>query len=84
MDSDTSRTPSRTPSRTASRASSSKFGQNDDDEEAGMLHLTFDFLKPDKIKDKDGRRPSDPDYDPRTLHVPKEFMNKQSPGHQQW
>jgi len=78
----TSRTPSRTPSRTASRASSSKFDQNDD--EPGMLHLTFDFLKEDKLKDKEGRRPSDPDYDPRTLHVPKEFLNKQTPGHQQW
>lgn len=49
-----------------------------------MLHLTFEFLKPGKVKDSHGRLESDPEYDPRTLFVPAAFMQKQSPGHQQW
>ena len=42
------------------------------------------FLKPDTIKDKDGRRPSHPDYDARTLKVPDDFLGQQTPGHRQW
>jgi DNA mismatch repair protein MSH6 len=31
----------------------------------------FDFLKPENVKDKDGNRPDHPDYDKRTILVPK-------------
>ncbi|CAB0010867.1 unnamed protein product [Nesidiocoris tenuis] len=44
----------------------------------------MDFLKPEKIKDASGRRPSDPDYDCRSLYVPKDFLLDQTPGHKQW
>ncbi|BES93758.1 DNA mismatch repair protein [Nesidiocoris tenuis] len=47
-------------------------------------HLQMDFLKPEKIKDASGRRPSDPDYDCRSLYVPKDFLLDQTPGHKQW
>ena len=47
-------------------------------------HLSFEFLQPDEIKDKDGRRPDDPDYDCTTLHVPSKFLEKQTPAHRQW
>lgn len=56
------------------------------------LHLAAS--QPDKIRDAQRRRPSDPDYDPRTLFVPEGFLSKQSPGlyqlsmicsgHRQW
>ncbi|KAI6241441.1 DNA mismatch repair protein [Aphelenchoides fujianensis] len=36
-------------------------------------HLTYESGDPD-----------DPDYDPRTLFVPPDFMKKRSPGHRQW
>lgn len=47
-------------------------------------HLTYDFLKPENIKDKAGRRPDHPDYDPKTLYVPSEFLKKQTPTQKQW
>uniref|UniRef100_A0A0K0EKX1 DNA mismatch repair protein n=2 Tax=Strongyloides stercoralis TaxID=6248 RepID=A0A0K0EKX1_STRER len=52
--------------------------------EDNFVHLTFDFLKPDKIKDANGRRPDDPEYDGKTLYVPESFIQKQTPAHRQW
>lgn len=42
-------------------------------------HLKLDFLQPDKIMDKQKRRPDHPDYDNRTLYVPEEFKAKVTP-----
>lgn len=39
-------------------------------------YLTYSWLKDDKIMDKKKRRPDHPDYDHRTLFVPKEFLEK--------
>uniref|UniRef100_A0A7E4W282 MUTSd domain-containing protein n=1 Tax=Panagrellus redivivus TaxID=6233 RepID=A0A7E4W282_PANRE len=47
-------------------------------------HESFDFLKPEKIRDANKRRPDDPDYDPKTLYVPPDFLKQQTPGHQQF
>lgn len=47
-------------------------------------HESFDFLKPDKIRDGFKRPMSDPEYDPKTLWVPPDFHQKQTPGHRQW
>ena len=47
-------------------------------------HTSLDFLRPEKIRDKDRRRPDDPDYNPRTLHVPESFLNNQTPAQRQW
>ena len=46
----------------------------------------FAFMAPDKIRDANKRRPSDPDYDPSTLHIPLEWFkaNKISDGQRQW
>lgn len=55
-----------------------------DDEPTQWIHLTLDFLQPNKIKDASGRRPDHPEYDPRTLFVPEAFLNKQTPGARQW
>ncbi|XP_067931306.1 DNA mismatch repair protein Msh6-like [Watersipora subatra] len=52
--------------------------------EGVYLHQTLEFLKPDKIKDKEKRLESDPDYDPRTLYVPKDFLNSTTPAMRQW
>ncbi|VDO76272.1 unnamed protein product [Onchocerca flexuosa] len=51
-----------------------------DIESVQFPHLNFDFLKPDNIRDADGRLRSHPDYCPRTLFVPEAFMKKQTPG----
>ncbi|KAF5272004.1 hypothetical protein FQR65_LT04985 [Abscondita terminalis] len=48
------------------------------------LHERLDFLKPDRIRDIDKNRPGDPNYDEKTLHVPEEFLNKQTPAMRQW
>ncbi|CEF66240.1 Probable DNA mismatch repair protein Msh6 [Strongyloides ratti] len=53
-------------------------------QEEDFVHLTFDFLKPEKIKDINGRRPDDPEYDGKTLYVPESFIQKQTPAHRQW
>uniref|UniRef100_A0A8R1XT22 DNA mismatch repair protein n=1 Tax=Onchocerca volvulus TaxID=6282 RepID=A0A8R1XT22_ONCVO len=55
-----------------------------DIESVQFPHLNFDFLKPDNIRDADGRLRSHPDYCPRTLYVPEAFIKKQTPGHRQW
>lgn len=49
------------------------------DEPALWPHQKLDFLKADRIKDKEGRRPDHPDYDETTLLVPKSFLDSQSP-----
>lgn len=54
------------------------------DEPVVWPHQKLDFLQPDKIKDKAGRRPDHPDYDKSTLHVPEKFLNSLSPGVRQW
>jgi len=41
--------------------------------------LKLDFLQPEKIKDMHRRTPKDPDYDPKTLYVPTDFLNNQTP-----
>ncbi|EDV52086.1 probable DNA mismatch repair protein Msh6 [Drosophila erecta] len=54
------------------------------DEPVVWPHQKLEFLQPDKIKDKQGRRPDHPDYDKSTLHVPEKFLNGLSPGVRQW
>lgn len=54
------------------------------DEPVVWPHQKLEFLQPDKIKDKAGRRPDHPDYDKSTLHVPEKFLNSLSPGVRQW
>lgn len=49
------------------------------DEGRNFSHLSLDWLKPDKIKDAQGRRPDDPDYDSRTLFVPTSFKQGLTP-----
>ncbi|KXS11873.1 DNA mismatch repair protein Msh6 [Gonapodya prolifera JEL478] len=38
----------------------------------------YDFLSEDRICDADGRRPSDPDYDPRTVFVPPHLFSSKN------
>lgn len=53
-------------------------------------HLNYPFLKPEKIADSQGKKmltvdgELNPDYDPSTLHVPLDFLNKQTPAIRQW
>ena len=46
----------------------------------------FPFLHPDRIRDANKRRPSDPRYNPSTLYIPPEWFkqNKISEGQRQW
>ncbi|CAH1976488.1 unnamed protein product [Acanthoscelides obtectus] len=54
------------------------------DPNSSWAHNTLPFLKPEKIKDANRRKPSDPDYDPRTLFVPDSFLKDQTPAMRQW
>ncbi|XP_037070019.1 DNA mismatch repair protein Msh6-like isoform X2 [Pollicipes pollicipes] len=47
-------------------------------------HLKLDFLLPERRRDAAGRRPSDPDFNPRSLRVPADFLDKQTPALRQW
>ncbi|XP_060820764.1 probable DNA mismatch repair protein Msh6 [Bombus pascuorum] len=47
-------------------------------------HLKYDFLQPNKIQDIRRKPPSHPDYDPKTLYVPQDFLNQQTPAMRQW
>lgn len=57
--------------------------ENDDDniliENTDWKHNKLDFLKPKKIKDKNGKRPDDPDYDSTTLYVPTSYLDTLTP-----
>lgn len=46
----------------------------------------FPFLDPAKIKDASQKRPGQPGYNPRTLHIPKDWFvkTKVSEGQKQW
>lgn len=38
------------------------------------------YVKPEKIRDAQGRRPGEDGYDPTTLFVPADFLKDQTPG----
>lgn len=42
-------------------------------------HNTLEFLKPEKIRDADGKRPEDPNYDRTTLYVPTKYLDGLTP-----
>lgn len=44
----------------------------------------FEWLHPSRIKDAKGRRPGDPLYDKRTLHVPPDALRKMSASQKQY
>lgn len=48
------------------------------------LHNKLDFLKPKNIRDKNKRRPTDSNYDPGTLWVPADYLEKLTPAMRQW
>lgn len=47
------------------------------------LHDSFVWLKSNR-RDIDGNGPDSPDYDPRTLYVPPNFLKKETPAMIQW
>ncbi|XP_072533622.1 DNA mismatch repair protein Msh6 isoform X2 [Salminus brasiliensis] len=47
-------------------------------------HEKLDWLQDGKRKDARRRRQSDEDYDPTTLYVPEEFLNRVTPGMRRW
>lgn len=42
-------------------------------------HQKIEFIKPEKIRDAQKRRPDDPKYDPTTLYIPDGFLDEQTP-----
>uniref|UniRef100_A0A8R1IBF9 DNA mismatch repair protein MutS-like N-terminal domain-containing protein n=1 Tax=Caenorhabditis japonica TaxID=281687 RepID=A0A8R1IBF9_CAEJA len=62
-----------------------KFKSKKSEEETERFdHESLEWLKPGKIRDASKRPDTDPEYDPKTLWVPPEFHQKQTPGHRQW
>lgn len=55
-----------------------------DDEPVLWPHTKMDFLKPENIKDINGHKPDHPEYNPKTLFVPKSFLDKLTPTQRQW
>ncbi|XP_028280111.1 DNA mismatch repair protein Msh6 isoform X2 [Parambassis ranga] len=47
-------------------------------------HEKLDWLQDGRRKDRKKRRQSEDDYDPTTLYVPEDFLNKQTPGMRRW
>lgn len=54
------------------------------DAKTNYKHNTHPFMQSQNIKDKDGRKKNDPDYNPRTLYVPESFLKDQTPAQRQW
>ncbi|XP_038051603.1 DNA mismatch repair protein Msh6-like [Patiria miniata] len=55
-----------------------------DSEESRYPHQRYEWLKDGHRKDRNGNPQNHPDYDPRTLYVPKSFMEKTTPAMRQW
>lgn len=68
--------------------SASKQSANGDKGEAETTdewtHLKLEFLKPENIRDADKRKPSDPNYNAKTLFVPESFKRTLTPAMRQW
>ncbi|MED6287082.1 DNA mismatch repair protein msh6 [Characodon lateralis] len=47
-------------------------------------HEKLEWLQDGKRKDSKRRRQSEDDYDPTTLYVPEDFLNKNTPGMRRW
>nr|BAV25096.1 DNA mismatch repair protein MutS-homolog 6 [Xenopus laevis] len=47
-------------------------------------HEKFDWLQDGKRKDMKRKRQTDADYDPSTLYIPDDFLNKCTPGVRKW
>ncbi|XP_058658782.1 DNA mismatch repair protein Msh6 [Ammospiza caudacuta] len=47
-------------------------------------HEKLEWLQEGKRRDAHRRRQGDPDYDPCTLHVPEDYLNKCTPGVRRW
>ncbi|NXH23175.1 MSH6 protein, partial [Bucco capensis] len=47
-------------------------------------HEKLEWLQEGRKKDAHRRRQSDPDYDPCTLYVPEDYLNKCTPGMRRW
>lgn len=48
------------------------------------LHQKLGFLEPGKIRDANRNRPSDENYDPKTLYVPEDYLDTLTPAMRQW
>jgi hypothetical protein len=70
--------PNQSEGKMAKKLSKMKLAKIDDEEH--FPHLDYPHLKPENIKDANGRRPTDPNYDPKTLHIPSDFLKSQTPG----
>lgn len=83
-DSDEQSTPRKSNLNTPKKQSKTPAASNEADENEIWLHNRVEFLKPHKICDKNGKSPDHPDYDCRTLYIPGDFLDKQTPGMRQW
>lgn len=64
-----------------------KLGEDDSeliDVPTVYAHSKLEFLKPQNIRDKQKRKPSDPKYDPTTLYVPDSHLKDLTPAMRQW
>ncbi|QQP39868.1 MutS -like protein 6 [Caligus rogercresseyi] len=62
----------------------SQLGGGGGDSSQDYIHLNLAFLKDDKRKDAQGRRPGSPGYDPNTLYLPDSFLCGVTPAQRQW
>ena len=48
------------------------------------LHENQTWLLPTQLKDNEGRKPDDPNYNPKSLYVPPKFLATVTPAQKQW
>lgn len=51
-------------------------GANDEERWRTRMAEKLPFLLPENIRDAQGRRPDDPEYDPRTLFIPGNWFKQ--------
>ena len=58
--------------------------QTSESDDRNFAHHNYQFLHPEYRCDINGNRPSDPNYDDKTLSVPRSFLDTQTPALRQW
>ena len=60
------------------------FGASGDSPSVQYSHNNLSFLKAENIRDREKKPRDHEDYNPRTVHVPADFLLKQTPAQRQW
>ena len=60
------------------------FAESRNPQNIQYMHEKQVWLQPTQLKDNEGRKPDDPNYNPKSLYVPPKFLATVTPAQKQW